>query len=275
MAKRQKKRRTKPQMMIYILTVIVLAVTILSMTAVMLFRIQEIHIKGNENIPNQMIISTLEDDKWSVNSLYLMGKVILGKQKKPEGIRSMSVSLENPWTVEVEVKEKQIVGYLMTGDNRIYFDKDGFVMAVTIQQKENVPKIEGLEPKSAALYEKMEIKEQEVFDRMIELIDLLEETKLEPERILVEDEALALYFDNIYVPIGKGNYKLKIQQIPPILEQLAGQEGTLNLEHFEQAGQIISFEKGVLPSNEETSEQNNEGTNEQTEVEDNENAEKN
>ena len=40
-----------------------------------------------------------------------------------------NVTMKNPWTVKVTTKEKRVAGYIVSGDECIYFDKDGIVLA--------------------------------------------------------------------------------------------------------------------------------------------------
>ena len=62
----------------------------------------------------------------------------------PTAVESMTVSLKNPWTVHVTVREKEMLGYVDYDGAFLYFDRDGTACLRTKEVLDGVPHIEGL-----------------------------------------------------------------------------------------------------------------------------------
>ena len=77
-----------------------------------------------------------------------------------------NVTMKNPWTVKVTIKEKRVAGYIVSGDECIYFDKDGIVLAKTKELWDGIPCIEGLEVKKVQLYKALPVSKALFPDRI-------------------------------------------------------------------------------------------------------------
>ena len=244
---KQKKKGYKKSHKIYALTVIVLGLAILALAFFLLFYVQKIEVKGNTYTESQEIIDYVKEDRFSINSLYLLYKYKFTDYDKPGNLQSVEVSLRAPWSVRVTVKEKKILGYVQAGEQYIYFDKDGLVVKEGEELLEGVPCIEGIDVSKAALYEPLENGDEKLFQSILAVTGDVKELSLSPDRIVCSDGSIQLYFDQICVLLGNQITQDKIAQISPILEKLDGQKGTLHLEHFTEEGDAVTFEKDVLP----------------------------
>ena len=120
---RQKKNKGyKKSHKIYALTVIVLGLAIILMALFLLFYVQKIEVKGNEYTDSQEIVDLVEEDPLAINSLYLLYKYRFTDYDMPGSLNSISVSLRAPWSVQVTVDEKSILGYVTSGEQNVYFD---------------------------------------------------------------------------------------------------------------------------------------------------------
>ena len=147
-----------------------------------------------------------------------------------------NVTMKNPWTVKVTTKEKRVAGYIVSGDECIYFDKDGIVLAKTKELWDGIPCIEGLEVKKVQLYKALPISKanKKAFGNLL-------------DKIVCSGSDLYLFFGNKCVNVGHTNLEERIMQISPILEKLGDQGGTLYLENFNTDNITITFEKDVIP----------------------------
>lgn len=102
----------------------------------------------------------------------------------------------------------------------------------------------------------------------------MNEKELTPDKIACEEENLILYFGNVRIQLGSGNFADKLSQVPPILaklqEQYADQPGVLHLENYTSSDASVRFvpDSAAPPSGTESGDQTNQpedtGTAEQT-----------
>ena len=233
---------------IYALVVIILGLAIIAVSILLLFYVQKIEVTGNEYTKNQDIIDTVEEDKYAVNSLYVMWKYHFSNYKRPGSIESMKVGLKNPWTVKFTVKEKKIVGYVYDDEGYVYFDKEGTVVLKGSEFIEGTPCIEGIDVSNSEIYKPLKSGDKKLFESILEVTSLVKKFELTPDRIVCADDGIHLYFGQVCVSLGTKITTEKIAQISPILEKIAGQSGTLHLERYEKEGDSITFKVGELPT---------------------------
>ncbi|MDO4311469.1 MAG: hypothetical protein Q4C52_00105 [Eubacteriales bacterium] len=235
------KRRRKKSHRLYALIVILLGIAIIAATFLLLFYVQKIEVKGNEYTEDKVIIESVQEDRFSFNSMYLLIKYRFAKHDVPGSLTSMKVSLKNPWTVKITVQEKPIIGYLYESDNYVFFDKEGMVVLKGREMIAEVPCIEGIDIGKTKLYEPLQVKSEKLLKAILSVAQEVENFELKPDRIVCTDEGIELYFGNIRVMLGTDINTEKMAQISPILAKLEGRAGTLHLEHFESETNSITF----------------------------------
>ena len=243
-----KKRRIKKRT-IYAIILLVMLICFVMIGFLLLFQVRKIEVEGNQILSKQEIADWLQQDEFSTNSVYLLCKYHFTDYEMLPALEEAKVGLANPWTIRVQVTEKKIVGYIIVGDDFVYFDKDGVVLARTKEWWDDVPCIEGLTVSEAELFEELPVGKdnKKVFEHLLDMSNTLKKYDLKPDRILCRGSDLYLYFGNKCAIIGDENLADRIAQIPPILEKLGDQKGTLHLERYDEDHTTISFEKDVLP----------------------------
>ena len=78
----EKTTKKKKTHRLYAFVVLLLAAAILALGILILFYVQEIEVSGNEYSTDQEIVDMVKNDKYSVNTLYILGKYALGKGEK-------------------------------------------------------------------------------------------------------------------------------------------------------------------------------------------------
>jgi hypothetical protein len=70
--------------------------------------------------------------------------------------------------------------------------------------------------------------------------------ELTPDFISYEGEDIILHFGEVRANVGNGNFRDRMNQIPPILERLEvyhpGKTGVVQLKRFTNSGNLIHFE---------------------------------
>lgn len=246
---KNKGRRRIRKRTIYAVILIIMLLSLFMIGFLLLFQVRKIEIQGNRYLSNQEIADWMEEDELSTNSIYLMIKYHLTDYKLLPAMEGVKVSMKNPWTMKVTVSEKRIVGYIEFGDDCVYFDKDGIVLAQTTEWWDDVPCIEGLAVDKVTLYEELPVSKEnkKVFENLLEMSQSLKKYELTPDRIVCNEEGLYLFLGNVCAVLGDNNFGDKIAQIPPILAKLGEQGGTLHLENYSETNTTVSFDKDVLP----------------------------
>lgn len=224
-----------------------LGIVIIVFSFLLLFHIQTIEVKGTQHATEVDVIKWIEKDKIAVNSVYVWWKYNQDSIEQLPMVESTKITLKNPWTVVVTVKEKDISGYIQNDDQYLYFDKDGTALLKTVERIDKVPYIEGMNVEAAKveLGKVLPVSDKKVFRRIVEISRLLGRYKLTPDRIVCSGSELNLYFGHVEILLGKSNYDDRLAQVPPILEKLLEQfpdkEGTLHLESFSASEQAVRF----------------------------------
>lgn len=240
-------RKKRKSHRVYAAIVLTLGVIIICLLILILFYVQRIEIKGNQYCTDKTIAEAIQNDRFSVNSLYVTAKYALGKGEIPEGLESMEVKLKNPWTIRVTVEEKESIGYFEYKKKRVYFDEEGVVIVNGLTIIKDVPLIEGLEFKNIKLYQQLECENSNVFGEIDTLTKELKKQELTADKIVYINDRIYVYMGKICVSLGTDVTAEKIAQIPPIKEKLKKKKGTLHLENYSTGNETITFAIGEFP----------------------------
>ena len=244
------KKQKKMGRTIYALTVLILGLLIIVMSVLLLFHVQTIEVSGNKYVNSSEIGESIQKNSRTKNSLYLLGKNLLGKIEYPKAVVSAKIRLKTPWSIKVEVKEKKIMAYAVVDDEYVYFDEQGIVLCKSAILMEGIPCIEGISA-NAELYKKLPIEEKRLFSNIDTMLTSLDKWKIKPERIVSAGADLTIYTGKICITLGSGRMEEKVSQLSPILKKLEGKTGTLDLRHYGEVTETITFKEGELPKKEE------------------------
>ena len=117
--RRKNAKKKKHAQRIYALVVLISGLAIIIMTVLLLFHIQRIEVKGNEYCSDREVAESIKSGRLSTNSLYLVLQYGMGKGNVLPCFESMQVSMKNPWTVQIRVKEKTIVAGMKEGEQYV------------------------------------------------------------------------------------------------------------------------------------------------------------
>ena len=242
-----KKRKHKKIRVWLIVVSIIVSLAVLAAAAVFLFRTRSFVVEGNSYYGENTITTWIQNDRFSVNSLYILAKYNFTDADLPSGVGSMKISLKNPWTVKVTVKEKEMAGYVDYEGAYLYFDEAGIVSLRTSKLLEGTPYIEGLtfDAEKVEMGKKLPVEDDTIFGKIVEVSKNLKKYDLTPDRMACTDGSVRVYFGIVEVLLGSGNYGEKLEQVPPILAKLAelypDTAGTLHLENYAPESESIRF----------------------------------
>lgn len=248
--KKGKKQKTGGGHTLYAIVVIILALAIFVMSGLLLFHVQTIEISGNQYVESSAIAKNIQSDKYASNTLYIMGKNLLGKISYPKSVQSVKIYMKTPWSIKVVVKEKTPIGCTLIQDEYILFDKDGIVIGKAPIQPEKILYAEGIQAEEVKVGEELPVKEKRIFRNIVEISDAFAQHAIKPDRMVCDGANITAYIGGVCVEFGSGEMELKVNQLPDILAKLGEKKGTLDLRHYNESTEIISFKEGELPKEE-------------------------
>ena len=242
-AMKKKKRRKVWRVILAVL----LALIILAAAAVLLFRTRSVEVEGNSYYSDNTIATWVQREDLSVNTLYILLRYNFTDAELPDGVEHLTISLKNPWTVHVDVEEKEMAGYVDYDGASLYFDQEGMAVLKTTKQIEGVPYIEGLafDESKVEIGKVLPVEDDGIFGQIVDATENLKKYSLTPDRLSCAEGDIRLYFGVVEVLLGNGDYEVKLQQVPPILAKLEelypDTAGTLHLENYTSDSESISF----------------------------------
>lgn len=253
--KRQKvkSRRKKRRIQKIVLKIVITILVVLALAALIVFKVftvQNVTVKGNSIYSDEKIQGWVLNDKYSWNSLYVYFKYKFTDTEDVPFVDSMKVSLKSPHSLQVQVYEKGVLGYLYVSSlgKNAYIDKDGFVVELSNDIIQGTTKIIGLSVPTATLYKKLPLEDTTVLKTLLNVTQLLKKYELVPESIYVTPESqVLLNYGSVQVNVG-GNVYLneKIVRLREIKPKLEGMTGTLHMENWSETNTDIYFDKDEL-----------------------------
>lgn len=242
-----KKRKKRLGVRIYRFFSTFFGIVILFMFLYVFFHIQSVKVVGNNYLADEVIRKTVLSDSYSVNTLYVWGKYLIGKGDTLKNVDSLKVTIAKPWELKVTVKEKEIAGYIESKGEYFYFDQEGMVVYKARKLLEDITKVEGISPNNLSLYDTLDADNKEIFTQVLKATEGIKKYGIVTEKVVYRKDSIYLNHGNQYISLGKQVSEEQLSQIPPILEKLGAQEGTLHLENYAEGSDTITFKRGEFP----------------------------
>ena len=208
------------------------------------FRIQSIDIKGNERYSAEQIRDDLIYDFKTRNTLYFSWKY---RSKAPADdapyLSSVQATMLSPTSIRLDVTENQLVGRVQYQDQNIYYDNTGVVQEITDSVYEGIPLVTGIDIEEPQLYQKLTMSNTSTLRTMLNITQLLIQSDLIPDSVKFDESGnMKMRLGSVTVRLGQDEYlEEKIANLVTIYPQIAGQDGTLNMEGFTGKNEAITF----------------------------------
>ena len=227
---------------LYIIALIILAVLLIIAGVIKYiadnYTIQNVYVNGNKHYTDEEIIDMVMTDRLCKNSMYLSIKYRTKSIRNIPFIEKMDVDIVSPDSVRINVYEKAIAGYITYLGHYMYFDREGIVVESSFEPSDEVPQVMGLSFNSVIIHEKLPVENEEVFEEILDITQLLAKYELHCDKIFFDsDYNVYLYFGGIEVSIGtKDNIDEKIIALKKIFrtEQLEGKSGLLEMKDYNE-----------------------------------------
>jgi cell division septal protein FtsQ len=200
------------------------------------YTVETVYVEGNVHYTEEEIKAIVMSGPFGDNSLYLSLKY---KNKGIEGIPFVDVvdvDILSPDTVKIIVYEKTLTGCVRYLDTYIYFDRDGYVVESSGLRTAGVPQIMGLRFDHMVTGEKLPVGNEEIFDSILSITQLLQKYELASDKIYFNKSgAVTLYFDQVKIALGNDSSTLedKLMLLSQLLPNLKGKKGTLQMQTYD------------------------------------------
>ena len=218
------------------------------------FRVTGVQVEGNSFYTDDQIKNMVLNAPITKNSI-LAGFIDTEKSTKDEAmIDSITVSRVDRNTLLLQVKEKQMIGYIEFQGQCVNFDRQGIVQIITEEPLENVPKIEGIDVKEAVQGERLSGINTSKLNTILSVGKMLEKMEDKPDRLAFNDlNQLVMYYGTIEVRLGDDeNMDEKINRLVGILPELEGMSGILHLENTTEDSESVVFDDATQSEDQET-----------------------
>lgn len=239
-----RKRRTNTKRVTFPLALLIsfLIIFIVGFSAYVVFRVDVIEYEGNTHYSDEEMSDFLFEGK-TPNSLiyFLFGNTNI----EIPFIQKYDVEIKWPNKFYVTVYEKPIIGYVKYMGSYMYFDKDGIVVESSTELIDSVPEVQGLEYSSIVLNKKIELADESIFDKILELAQGFDKYDLDVDSIFFDSEGnIYVYIGSVKVAMGNtDDYSERLFELKQLYSKLNGLSGTLYLNEFDGSSDTIIFKK--------------------------------
>ena len=253
--KRLAKERKKKRIVVALISC--LAVICLLTGAYFLCTVRKVEVVGNKLYSAKQIEDLALPSKWDYNTVYLWYKTRHTDIKTPPFLDMMEIEIVSYNEIRIRVYEKTIMGYVEYMGNYVYFDKDGIVLETSAELKEGFPVVKGLAFDNVVLYERLPVKNKEIFQTLVSLTQMLEKNELNPDCIeFTGEDEMDLTFGEVLVHLGKdSSLDNKIARLKGILPSLVNRSGILFMEDVDESTERITFKKTLSKAEQEALQQ--------------------
>lgn len=239
----KRKRRFKKILTLTIVLVIIIAALFIGVY----FKIDKVTVNGNKFYTESEIKEKVLNSFLDKNALVLYLKSHYGGGIELPFVEEIDISMKAHNEVQIQVYEKTLVGCLLHMGEYLYFDKDGIVIESSREPVDNIPLIKGIKFLKMNLYEKLQVENEEIFEKILQLYQLITRYKLDIDQIsFSEKEEVTLYSGDIQISLGKQRaYDPQIAELSNLLPKAKKEKlkGILDMENFQEGQDSIIFKK--------------------------------
>ena len=242
MGKTKKRKRRSIKKWI-ILAVVISMITVVGSSIALIFNVNTIEYIGGSHYDNDQLNGYLFEGK-NPNALvyYLIDK---NKTCTIPFVQKYDVEITWPNKMSITIYEKPVVGYVSYMGCNMYFDKDGIVVESSTKALDEIPQITGLTFKSIVLNSKLEVSNNGVFDKILELTQGFDKYKISVDKIYFNSSSeVTVYMGNVKVLLGDCNDVTdKLYELKQMSVKFEGLKGTLHLENYTTDTKSIIFKE--------------------------------
>ncbi len=218
-------------------------IVVLAAVYIFVFHLKKVTYTGNSYYTESSLNEMLLSDKMSGNSLFVFFKYNFFYKPDYPYLEKVRVKMLGPSHLQIDVTEKVVIGCVDYMGTYMYFDHTGTVIDSSLMLFEGTPVITGPEFEEVVMGEKIPVKDEAVFKRILEISELLAKNNLRPNSVNFDNDGnITLHFEQVRVELGTDrNIKLKISDLPEMLPSIEGKAGVLRMENYSPESENVTF----------------------------------
>ncbi len=211
------------------------------------FRITSVEVEGNVHYSTDQIKEMVMNNELSGNSIFLSMQYHNKSITDVPFVERIDVSVVDKHTVKITVYEKALAGYVQYLGSYMYFDKDGIIVESSNILTPGIPEVSGLQFNHVVLHEPLPVENEEVFQEILNITNLLNKHGLSATKIQFDSlYDMSLHFGNVRVIMGEdADLDQIIIHLTGILPHLEGKSGVLHMENFSESRKDVTFEEDI------------------------------
>lgn len=209
-------------------------------------RVEQITVEGLTYYSEEEFIGKVLSESAQKNIWALHRESRENRKKTIPYVEKYDITVKKGRQVYIRVYEKILVGCVKIMGQYMYFDKDGLVSETAAERLPGIPLIKGLEFDRIVLYEKLQIKKEELYKKILNITKLVKEYEIEADSITFNKRGEAeLETGTLTVELGKrDSYDLPIQKLADILPSISDRNLMIDLSGFNgEEGDIMAKPK--------------------------------
>lgn len=208
-------------------------------------KIENVTYEGNERLTDEELSSRIFGESLDYNPIIFWIKNLMGKKIEIPFVEEYDVEMKSITSIKITVYEKSITGYISYMNTCMYFDKDGIVVENSMSEYEDVPEITGIKFENIILHEKIPVKNEKIFSRILDVTQMVDKYDVAVKKINIsEDLSATLYINSFRVALGNdGDYGKKIAELSSILPNMEDIPGELDMREYNKSDTGYVFRK--------------------------------
>ena len=213
-------------------------------------RLTNVTVKGNSRYTAQEVEDMVFPRFMDRNTVYCLIADKLGREKSLPFVQNYDIQITGPFSCDLVIYEKNVVGYVRFMSSCMYFDKDGMIVESSEERLPGVPEVSGLQFGHIVLNQKLPVADDGLFNEIMNITQQLDYYGIACEKLQFDaDRNITLILSGGAIDVNLGNEKEidpKLSVLNDMLPKLEGLSGTLDLSSYEEGGNgnhISTFRK--------------------------------
>lgn len=201
--------------------------------------------EGSDQYTDEELAKFLFENDMDANPFLFLWNDKFGEHVEIPFIEEYDVEVEGLTSYKITFYEKSVVGYIKYMGSYKYFDKDGIVVESSDVLLDGVPYVTGIDVDHIILHSKLPVKNERVFDVILEVTQLISKYGIKVEKINISgDMEIRLYLGNVRVDLGKNEYlSEKMMDLNDIIPNLGDVKGVLDMKEYDAHGNGYTLRK--------------------------------
>lgn len=197
----KKKKRKKKRYLLKLVIIILACIGLHFLLHIDYFTVDGITVAGNKEITDQEILELSQIEKgeniFDAHPAFAQRRI-----KKNLYIEDVDVKRKLPNMIEIVVTERSGKAQFVKGKNFIVTDNEGLVLEIA-KEEQRATLVENTKVQKAKLDKTIEVKEEETYEKAMELIKAAETGDLYFKRLNIEGKQVEAYIYDKLVCVGK------------------------------------------------------------------------